>query len=481
MANGVRRFARDVGFSLASLGVSAAIHFILRTFLARYLGATDLGLYTLCFTVYSFFMLVSVLALNAALTRYVAQFKEDVTRTHLLVSSGVVTTGMIGLFTGLALFALSNSIARIFDMPELGGLLRIIALALPFITLQKAVLGFLRGMRRMPLFAFINICQSALTIVLTVALVLLGYGVSGAVVALVLPIILVSLFSLFSIRKTLVKPATQQYLAAAKMLLVFGAYAALGNSIDMVRTYTDSVMIGYFMNATEVGYYAVAVMLSQAISLAPSAVQTVTTPMISTYHGRGEIDRIDNLINRIMKYTAIFLIPICFMAGFLGREIIWLFFGKSFILVTLPLQILLIGSVCDGIFNSVGATLSSTGHPDILFKLSGTSALVNVVLNILLIPRLGITGAAIATSTSMVVGVLLHLYFTQRLIGVRIHWGWFAKLFAFTALLAAATYGLGLVVNHYLAICLGIIGLIAVLLTRFITKEDIHLMRRILH
>lgn len=482
MASGVQRFARDVSFSFASLGITALVHFILRVFLARYLGAGDLGLYTLSFTVYSFGMLFSVFGIGAALTKYVAQYKEDTPKTKFLVSSGSITALLIGCATGLILYFCSAPIANIFfDMPELGGLLRIVSFVFPFIALEKATLGFLNGLRQMRLFALISITQSILTIILTIALVLCGYGPRGAVLSFVLPIVLMSLFSLFSIRKSLAKPKLEYCKPAIKMLLAFGGYVILANSVDRIQAYSDSIMLGYFMKEIDVGIYAVAILLSQAIRLPSQAIQMITSPTIATHWGNGNIDNIEKLINKAIKYTAVFIVPVSFLVVFLAREIITLIFSVEFVPAVFPFQILVIGAVVGAIQASVGGALSSTAYVSMIFKISGITSVANVILNLLLIPRLGITGAAIATSTSMVVGVLLHLYFTQRLIGVRIHWGWFAKLFAFTALLAAATYGLGLVVNHYLAICLGIIGLIAVLLTRFITKEDIHLMRRILH
>ncbi|MCK4388537.1 MAG: flippase, partial [Dehalococcoidia bacterium] len=374
MSNGVRRFAGDVGFSLTSLGVSALIYFVLRIFLGRYLGPGDLGLYTLAFTVYSYGWLVSTFGINAALTKYVAEFKEDVPRTNLLITSGSIIATLIGCIVGLIVYVSSTSIASLFDMPELGGLLRIVAISFPFIALEIVVLGFLNGLRRMRLFAFINITQSVLTIIITVALVLWGYGLSGAVFAFVLSVILMSLFSLFSIRSSLIGAKLKQYAPAIKMLLVFGGYVVLASAIGMVQTSADSIMIGYFMTETDVGYYAVAVVLSHAMWMIPRAVSMITTPTMSTYHGRGKIDSIEDLVNKIMKYTAAFLIPVGFVIAFLSRPIITLIFGKAFAPATLPLQLLLVGAVCYGVIASVGTALSSTGHVDMLFKLTSIAA-----------------------------------------------------------------------------------------------------------
>ena len=481
MAIGVQRFARDVGFSFASLGITALVHFILRVFLARYLGAGDLGLYTLSFTVYSFGMLFSVFGIGAALTKYVAQYKEDTPKTNFLVSSGSIITFLIGCATGLILYFCSTPIANIFfDMPDLGALLRIVAFVFPFIALEKATLGFLNGLRRMRLFAFINITQGVLTIILTVALVLWGYGPRGAVLSFVLPIVLMSLFSLFSIRKSLARPTLEYCTSAIKMLLAFGGYIVLANSVGLIQTHTDSIMLGYFMTETEVGIYAAAILLALAIRLPSQAIQMITNPTIATYWGKDEVDNIENLINKVMKYTAVFIIPVGFLVAFLAHEIINLIFGVEFIQAVLPLQILVIGTVIATIQSSVGGALSSTAYVSMVFKLSGITMVANIILNLLLIPRLGITGAAMATSTAMIISVLLHLYFIQRLIGARIHWKWFAGLFTFTALVTAATYGFGLIASHYICIPVAFVILMVILLKYFVTREDLALIRKII-
>ena len=89
MTGGVQRFVKDVGFSLVSLAVSSLIHFLMRTFLGRYLGPANLGLYTMCFTVYSFGMLLSVLAMGSAMVKHAAQFEDDRPRLGLFLSGGV--------------------------------------------------------------------------------------------------------------------------------------------------------------------------------------------------------------------------------------------------------------------------------------------------------------------------------------------------------------------------------------------------------
>src|SRR4030042_885750 len=359
MATSERRFVRDVGLSFASLAISSLVHFLLRIFLARYLGPADLGQYTLAYTFYSFGVLLSAFGIGGAVGKYVAENKEDALalptmRKGRLLFIGVVSSFVIGCIMWLILHFSSPWIAeRFFRMPELSSLLQIVAFAFPFIALEKATLGFLNGMRRMGLYAFVNVAQRVLIMVLTVALALLGYGLEGAVVALVLPIVLLSLFSVVALHRQMNRPTRAQSARIFRILLRFGVFVVMGNGMYMLFYNVDRILLGRFTDDVAVGIYSTAAILSGLVTLIPSALQLVTGPTIASYWGRGESDNIQTLVNRTMKYTAILIVPISLAGIFLSRELISLIFGEEYVSATAFLPILLAGFIFGGIFTSV--------------------------------------------------------------------------------------------------------------------------------
>lgn len=474
MRTGMRRFAKDVGYSFASLAISSLVHFALRAFLARYLGDSDLGLYTLSFTVYSFGMLFGAFGIGNALTKYVAEFRDDTPRIGQLLTNGIVASFAIGCVMSLLLYASASVIANsFFDMPELAALLRIVSIAFPFIATEKATLGFLNGLRQMRLFAIINILQNILMVALTVVLVVWGHGLEGAAWALVVPVVVMSLFSLFTVRRSMARPGLSRlaFVSAAMPLLAFGVFVVLQNSIAFLQAHTDSVMIGYFMTDADVGLYATAVTLSQAVLLPSHAIQIVTGPTMATFWGKGDKASIENLVDDTLRFTAAFIVPIAFAAIMLGPDLLKLFFGPDFVTATDSLRILLIGSAFSATWAGLASTLSSTAYVRVGFILTGLSWAVNVFLNVLLVPRLGITGAAAATSGAAYFGGLLQLYCIQRLVGVRVQWKWLFAVALFTGLLGGGCYALANLVSAY--VCLGIFLVLfeAVFFKFFLGKE----------
>ncbi len=472
----LKRFLRDSGWAFASLAIASVAHFVLRVFLARYFGAADLGLYTLAFTAYSVGLVVSCFGTDFGVTKYVAEADGSLNRINRLVTSGITISFVSGCILGLILYLASPYISTyFFKMPELTALLRIVSFAFPFIALEKATLGFLVGLRRMRLFAFINIIQNILVIVMTMLFALTGQDIKFAVVGLIIPLALMSLVGLFLIRESLSRINAAEYSMTIKMLLVFGFFLVLGNGMTAIQTYSDSILLGYFMKDVDVGLYAVAATLILAVRFPPQAIQTITGPMIALYWGKNEIDKIEDLVNWCIKYTAFYAFLVAFALGFLSHDLIKLFFGKDFVGAAFPFQILLVGGIFAAMQTSIGSALASTAYVKKQSMITGITVLSGIILYILLIPPFGITGAAVATSTTVGISALVRLYYTQRLIGIKIDWIWIVKLFGFAAILAVITFMLIKIFNLYaLYACtlLDLVILITVMQRYFISGEE---------
>ena len=408
---------RDVQWSFISVAIVSLVHFSLRVLLGRELGASGLGLYTLVFTIYMFGMQFAAFGMGFALTKYIAEHNENLKKIEEFVSSGLIGSFASGLTMGVLMYLFSNAIAiNFFQSPEMAYLLKITAFCFPFIALQKTALGTLNGLRKMNYFALLNIIQNVSVFALSVVLVILfKMNVTGAVFGFVLPTIVMGPLALVFI-KDFFKVPSNLFNTVLRELSWFGFYVVLTNSVGMILSQIDSLLIGYFMNETEVGYYAVAVILIQGIILLPSAIQRVTSPAIASYHGKGEYGNIKKLIKNTMFKTFLITIFFSLLLAIFGKFLIGFLFTEEFLPAYIPLLILLIGYTIYTPIVSVGGTLSSIGKVNISFRISALCALVNIVLNGLLIPKFGIIGAASATSISLIIAVIIVLLFLKRYI-----------------------------------------------------------------
>jgi len=410
---------KDIQWSFISLATASIAHLLLRIVLGRELGPSGLGLYTLVFTIYMFGMQFAAFGIGAALTKYIAQYHDDQTKIREFVTAGIAGSLVSGTVMGILLYLFSDTISiQFFHIPEMTDLLKITAFCFPFIAMQKAVIGTLNGLRLMKLFAVVNIVQNMSVLVITVVLVLwLNMDVRGAVIGFVLSTSLVGLLSLAFARDYFTTSPKLVH-TVLKEISWFGFYVVLANSIGMVIIQIDSLLIGYFMNETEVGYYAVAIVFTHGITLLPQAVQRVTTPSIATYYGKRDFKSIRSLIRGTMIKMLLVAIAIAIILAFFGKTLIGIIFTEEYIPAYAPLLILLIGYSIYASFISVGTCLSSIGKVQIVFRISALCAILNTLLNIGLIPQFGLVGAASATSISLIFTTLINLYFMRRYIAV---------------------------------------------------------------
>lgn len=408
----------DVQWAFISIATASLAHFILRIVLGRELGPEGLGVYTLAFTIYLFGMQFAAFGIGSALTKYVAEFLEDKVAIRNYVSSGMTSSIITGGLMGVVLFLLAPYIAiSFFHVPELEPLVQLTALCYPFIAIQKAVLGTLNGFRKMHLYALLNIIQNVTVVAASIALVLLfEMGVMGAVIGFVGPTILVSALSLVLIRDCMGFGASLWNTAALRATTVFGFYVVLAHSIGFLNTNIDSIMIGYYLNPTEVGVYAVAVLLAQTLTLIPSAVQRVTAPATATLYGKGDIGAIREIISSTMKKTFLVSAAIALIIVIFGQFFISLFFTAEFLPAYVPLLVLLVGHIIFAPFMAIGSTLASIGKVNIPFKIHSICGVLNVVLNILLIPLFGIMGAAASTTITHIANFVVHMVVIKRVL-----------------------------------------------------------------
>ncbi|MCK4815765.1 flippase, partial [bacterium] len=346
---------KDVQWSFISLVTASFAHLLLRIVLGRELGPAGLGIYTLVFTIYLFGMQFAAFGIGSALTKYVAEFSDDLAKTKEYISSGMIGSVVIGTGMGIFLYLLAGSISiNIFNIPEMVDLLKITAICFPFIAMHKTVLGALNGFRSMKTFAFLNIIMNVSVLLLSVFLVLfLQEGVVGAVMGFVIPTILLGLLSIICIRSDLMFP-DRSFLQneILRDVFHFGFYVVLGNSIGYIYTHIDSLMIGYYMNEIDVGYYSVAIIFVQGITLVPSAIQKVTGPIITKNYAKKEYESILKMLKSVTLKS--FLISLLFflILVFFGKALIITIFEAVFLPAYLPLIILLIGYTIYSMFMS---------------------------------------------------------------------------------------------------------------------------------
>lgn len=405
----------DLQWSFISFAASSFVHLFLRILLGKELGPSGLGTYTLVFTIFSFGMIFAAFGIEAALTKCIAEFEDDLPRVSGFVFSGIIGSFISGLTMGIVLYLLSSVISiRFFHNPEMVPLLKITSLCFPFISIQKSITGALNGFQQMKFFAFVNIVQNVSTFFVSILLVFLyKMGVIGAVYGFVIPTIFIGIFLAPYIKKFATKDSSLID-ECLKQVYYFGFFTLLANSISMINTQIDTLLIGHFLNEADVGYYAVGVIIIQGITLMPNSIQRITTPTIAKHYAKKDYLNIKKLVENTMIKTFLLTIFLALLLVILGKQLITILFTESFLPSYLPLIILSIGYSIYSPWISIGTFFSSIGKVNIAFKINAICAILNTILNLVLIPKFGLIGAASATSISLIFILVLNLWTMRR-------------------------------------------------------------------
>lgn len=163
----------------------------------------------------------------------------------------------------------------------------------------------------------------------------------------------------------------------------------------------DIILLSKFTDFKMVAYYSVGIKLTTMLSLVLASVNTVQAPKIAELFSLKDYKQLDDLIRKstrlIMGLTFPGIVIILILSNFILN-----LFGEKYIIAQSALLILLVGQSFNALCGSVGTYMNMTGRQNVLQKILLTAFTLNLVLNLVLIPKYGINGAAIATSFSMI-------------------------------------------------------------------------------
>jgi len=462
-----------VSWAFASSFITIPLSFILRIFLARWLGPSDLGLYQMVITIYSITMMAAAFGIPTAIIKFSAEYRDDRNQLNQFMTTGVLLSILLGVVAGIVVYILSSTLSTIFNMPELSSLLKLLALIFPFTCIFQTSIALVNGLRWMRRYAFLIFLQSITMITFTTAFVAMGFALKGAVSGLVISMAFTSIVSLaaslrfYHVDFTFLREK-------ALILLGYGRYLFGSDAMNIIAANSDILLIGFFLNRSAVGFYSIAISISMILAFIPTAIQKITYPAASEFSGKDEVHQLTIMLDKSMKYTALVLVPMGLFIVFYTEEIIGFLFGESYLASSLPLIIMIAGRVIRGsISGSIGSIFTSIGRPEASFFLDAFSAISGILLMVLLIPSLGINGAALSNMTAMILGTVIFIVLISHLVLFRIDMKWYLGLSVLALLCTTIFFLLNMLTLKYFTGPLIICVFFLVAWRYFLTRNDI--------
>ena len=398
-------------FLLGTLFTVAA-GYLFKVYLARKLGAEALGIYTLGMTAGGLVSIVGAAGVPQTASRFVAIYASAgqtrklsrflwIGALTLLVTNGLVACLMVAGRRWIAY--------RLYHTPVLAQYMHFFAaiMVMGALTtfLGQALAGYKDVARRTVITNFIG---TPATMVISVALLTLGLGLWGYLAAQVVSAVLV--FALLARAVWKLTPKTAQPVLRAdlaeggsplfeKEVIAFAAVLFGMQALEFVSGQSDRIMLGIYLNAREVGIYSVAASMVAFVGLFLQSINQIFAPTIAELFAKGEHDMLQRLYQTLTKWSLGLTIPLALGIMIFAKPLMGIF-GPDFREGWPVLAIATVGQLVSCAVGSVGLLLLMSDQQKRMVRAQAITVFLTLGLNFLLIPRLGLIGAAIATAAT---------------------------------------------------------------------------------
>lgn len=422
------------GQNVAGLGVYVLATLGSNILISRALGASALGVVTLA-TQFAFVGGAATrFGMDMAAVRRVAidLGKGEPGRVRAVMDRAVAIAALVSLVVGVAIAVAASGLAR--SLSGTPAVFRAAALALPFVALCQVYLGGTRGFKIMsPTLYVYWIGQPVLWIVLMVVGWVVSRTAGMSMLAYAGSWILATAGAWFVWER---QTAPFGRLAAepgeVRALLTYGAPRAPAALLSQLLFWTDYFVFSHYAKPSQLGVYAAAVRVAQALVLFLSAVNYMFSPFVADLHARGKRAReegdlegaeafrrrLDGLYKALTRWVVAGTVPILLLLVVVPGPVLRIF-GGGFQAGTLPLRILLVGQAVNVATGSVGFILIMVGRTgwDLVVYLG--SFLLDLAVAVLLVPRLHANGAAIAQAATLVTANGVRLWLVWRFVRIQ--------------------------------------------------------------
>lgn len=402
--------ARLIRGGVGSAGVQAlsrVLALALGIVLARGLGAEGYGTYAYAFAIMSLLMVVAEAGVPTLLLREVAaaqgQKRWGLLRGALIRSSQLVllassSLSVVGLLV-LSVVADRLSAALLYTT-------LLMLLVLPLAALAKTIASAMQGLDRVVMGQAVGMLLGPLLVLLSVGSLFLfaptfrqpqyamAAQLAAAVVVLLMGGWMLSRYLSAESKAESIEYKSHQWLRSTLPFMLIGG-------AGIINSQADIIMLGWFGSEADVGIYRVAVQGATLVAFGLQAVNAVITPQFARLYAQGDTEQLQRLVTASTRVVLLAALPLALAFVFAGGTILKWVFGAEYAASHLPLSILALGQLAIATLGLTGPLVSMAGYERVVSKAIWVSAILNIGLNLFLIPIFGVTGAALSTAITV--------------------------------------------------------------------------------
>lgn len=277
----------------------------------------------------------------------------------------------------------------------------------------------------------------------------------------------------YSRRFISLKPTKHQFKQHIKpMMLLFSSILAIN-----IYTHLDSAMLGFICDDRQVGLYTIAVYAKTALLTMVNAISAVLLPRVSYYFSNDNTDALHVLLKKSISIIFMISIPITIFFIISARDCVLILGGEEYIESVPCMQVIMPVLLISGFSNITGnQILIPQGKDSCFMKAVVCGAISDLIFNVLLMPRYGCLGAAIATLIAETIQMSIQLHYSKTIIQEDVNIRKIVIIIISTCISVLAVYGIqyfikhGYVITHFIISAL--VFFISYLLALIAFKEE---------
>ena len=405
--NTVQRIAKNTGVLLVSQIASYIIGFFFVMYTARYLGAAGFGILSFALAFTGIFGVFSDLGLSTLTVREVARDKTLASKylgniTVMKIILVIITFGLIALFINLLGYP-EQTIKVVY----------LVALSVIFGAFSNMFNSIFQAYEKMEYVSVGRILSSALMLAGALFAISQGFSVVGfASIYFIVSAIVLAYSTVICVWK-FAKPKMEVdwcfWKRSIKEAWPMGGMAIL----IMIYFRIDTVMLSLMKGDTAVGLYSAAYRLSETSTVIPSMFMASVFPVLSRYH-KDSTSSFTSTYGKSVKYLLYLALPMALTVTLLSRPIVNLVYGSEFSGSVIALQILIWAAAIMYVTMVQGTTIVTADRQMFSFKVCAVTAVLNVILNLIVIPKYSYIGASATTVATEAFGLFVGIFFLNK-------------------------------------------------------------------
>lgn len=462
--------------------------YVNRLLMSRMLGPEGYGLYGLTLPFQGIFQILSAGGLPPAISKYVAEYNAQNKKALTIQVIYTATKFMVlmAILLSIILLFSSDFIANnIFHKPLVVWPLRAVSLITPFSVVVGAMRGAFQGVYKNEYTVYNRMAEQVATIVFACVFVYCGLYAMGAVLGSAFGFIVSAITAVFLYKKYIsplfvsddsLNLSFREELNLLWMLIKFAVPVAITALSEMAIYDVGTLVIGVIMLSTDVGYYNAADPISRIPLVISLSVSTVLLPATAEAYALKNQKMLQEYVVDCLRYSILTVLPLCVLISVFSTPIITLLFGSVYISGSGVLSVLVIGMSFYSVYMICSSILQGIGHPRLPMYILLVGTVVNVILNAVLVYDLGIIGAAIGTTITTCILMIVIMYFVIKNTRISIPWtNIFMILLANIILMIVSLIIPKTIIGSIIGLIIGgAIYIIALIRLKVFTKRDIN-------